>query len=77
MSIVHARLDAKTEELLRRVKQSRGWTDSEAVRAGLRLLEAELTEVEAPRVIGVGEFSSGVSDLGSNQRHLRGFGKSR
>jgi hypothetical protein len=25
-------------------------------------------------VVGVGKFASGVSDLGSNKKHLRGFG---
>jgi hypothetical protein len=28
-----------------------------------------------PRIIGLGEFSSGVRDLGSNKNHLKGFGK--
>jgi hypothetical protein len=27
-----------------------------------------------PRVIGLGRFASGVLDLGSNKKHLRGFG---
>jgi hypothetical protein len=28
----------------------------------------------AQKVIGIGRFDSGVSDLGSNKKHLEGFG---
>jgi hypothetical protein len=28
-----------------------------------------------PRIAGLGRFASGVDDLGSNKRHLKGFGK--
>jgi hypothetical protein len=27
------------------------------------------------KIAGLGKFSSGVSDLGSNKKHLRGFGR--
>jgi len=29
----------------------------------------------AKRVIGVGRFASGLPDLASNKKHLRGFGQ--
>jgi hypothetical protein len=74
MSIVHARLDPETEQLLRRVKKARGWSDSAAVRAGLRALAEQFRAGPGIRVIGVGRFASGQGDLGSNKRHLRGFG---
>jgi hypothetical protein len=28
-----------------------------------------------PRIAGIGQFASGIDDLGSNKRHLKGFGK--
>jgi len=45
------------------------------VREGLRLVEASQLRKKRRGVIGLGQFSSGVSDLGSNKRHLEGFGK--
>lgn len=51
-----------------------GWTPSRIVREALRRMAA----CQAPgsrRIIGLGEFSSGLPDLGSNKEHLRGFGE--
>ena len=41
------------------------------VRAGDEHLDARPL-----RVLGVGEFASGIPDLGSNREHLAGFGRS-
>jgi len=41
----------------------------------LRVLEASYLRKKKRGVIGLGKFSSGVSDLGSNKKHLSGFGK--
>ena len=62
---------------MQRLKRRYGWTDSEVVRHGIRALsEAELTPKErCQQIIGIGEFESGVSDLGSNKAHLRRFGR--
>jgi len=30
---------------------------------------------DRPRIAGLGQFASGISDLGSNKKHLKGFGK--
>jgi hypothetical protein len=40
----------------------------------LRRLASSYRRVGRPRVIGLGKFSSGVPDLGSNEKHLKGFG---
>ena len=52
-----------------------GWSPSQVVREGLRVLEASYLRRKKRGVIGLGKFSSGVSDLGSNKKRLRGFGR--
>jgi hypothetical protein len=52
-----------------------GWSPSRVVRQGVLLLAACYAAPSAKRVIGVGRFASGVPDLGSNKKHLRGFGQ--
>ena len=52
-----------------------GWTPSQVVREGLRVLEASYLRRKRRGIIGLGKFRSGVSDLGSNKKHLRDFGK--
>ncbi|MFC1641068.1 hypothetical protein ACFL5O_00040 [Myxococcota bacterium] len=73
--IVHARLDPETERLLKRLERQFGWNASEVVRRAIRVL----ADAELPRrrrqIVGLGEFESGIEDLGSNKAHLSGFGK--
>jgi len=45
------------------------------VREGIRLLESCYGQSTGERIVGLGKFSSGISDLGSNQGHLKGFGR--
>ena len=52
-----------------------GWTPSQVVREGLRALEASYLRRKKRGVIGLGRFCSGVPDLGSNKKHMRGFGR--
>ena len=73
--IIHARLDAETERLLREVERRMGWTDSEVVREGIKLLSGLLVRGRPRRVVGQGKFRSGVPDLGSNKEYLKGFGR--
>ena len=75
--IVHARLDEETRKIMRRLKRRYGWSESDIVRNGIRALgELELSPAERTRRIeGLGEFASGVDDLGSNASHLRDFGR--
>jgi hypothetical protein len=74
--IVHARLDPETQHILARLRRSSGLTDSALVRRALRILAVTELRTGSVRVIGQGEFESGVDDLGSNARHLDGFGRS-
>ncbi|NOX56282.1 MAG: hypothetical protein GXP27_17930 [Planctomycetes bacterium] len=73
--IVHARLDQRTEELLRQLQRRFGWNDSQVVREGIKTLAALLPDKGGRKIVGLGRFESGVPDLGSNPKHLRGFGK--
>jgi hypothetical protein len=73
MRTVQARLDADTEKTLARLVDQLGLTPSLVVREGIRLLAA--SQLKSRKIVGLGKFSSGVPDLGSNRKHLRGFGR--
>lgn len=72
--VIHARLDAHTEKLLRDLERQLGWNDSKIIREGIKTLSTFMAGRRRPKVIGLGRFKSGVSDLGSSKRHLQGFG---
>lgn len=73
-STVQARLDAKSRRDLVRLVRSLGWSPSRVVREALHRMASSQLSSGRPRVAGMGKFSSGVSDLGSNKKHLKGFG---
>jgi hypothetical protein len=75
--IIHARLDARTRQIMQGLKRRYGWSDSEIVRQGIRALgETDLPPQERrDRIVGLGKFASGLPDLGSNKDHLRDFGR--
>lgn len=73
MKTVQARLDADTEKTLARLVNQMGLSPSMVVREGIRLLAA--TGPKKRKIVGLGKFSSGVPDLGSNKKHLRSFGR--
>jgi hypothetical protein len=72
---VQARLDEEARKTMERLVRQLGWTPSEVVREGVRLLAASHPAAGAPRVIGLGKFASGIRRLGSNKKHLEGFGR--
>jgi hypothetical protein len=74
-SIVQARLDPNSQKALQRLSGRLGWSPSQIVREGIRLLESCYGQSTGQRIVGLGQFSSGVRDLGSNKRHLKGFGR--
>jgi hypothetical protein len=74
-SVVQARLDTDARKTLDRLVHQLGWSPSRIVREGIRLVAASHPPAGGPRIIGLGKFSSGVSDLGSNKEHLKGFGR--
>jgi hypothetical protein len=73
MKTVQARLDADTEKTLARLVDQLGLSPSMVVREGIRLLAA--SQPKRRRIAGLGKFSSGIPDLGSDKKHLKGFGR--
>jgi len=74
-SAIQARLDDRSRKRLAVLVRELGWSPSQVVREGLRVLEASHLRRKKRAVIGLGRFCSGVPDLGSNKKHLRGFGR--
>jgi hypothetical protein len=74
---IQARLDDETESMRERLKATTGWTDSEIIRRGIKLLAA-VTPAKARkgRFTGVGKYDSGIPDLATNPKHMEGFGES-
>jgi len=72
---IQARLDERSRKRLSLLVRELGWTPSQVVREGLRVLEATHLRRRKHGVIGLGKFRSGVSDLGSSKKYLRGFGR--
>jgi predicted transcriptional regulator len=71
---VQARLDEETQEALDRLVRRLGWSPSKVVRESLRLMIKHHGAASRRKVIGVDEFDSGTTDLGSNKAHLEGYG---
>lgn len=74
-STVQARLDAASRRDLAQLVQSLGWSPSKVVREALRRLASSHPLPGRPRIAGLGKFSSDIPDLGSDKKHLRGFGR--
>jgi len=72
---VQARLDRRSQIALNRLVRRLGWSPSRVVREGVHLLAACYAAPSSKRIIGVGRFASGLPDLGSNKKHLQGFGR--
>lgn len=73
--VVQARLNNELENLIESLQNKLGWSESRIVREGIKVLSVTAIARQGKRVIGVGKFSSGKSDLGSNKSHLKGFGR--
>ncbi len=71
---IQARLSSSDRQILARLARNLGWSPSKIVREGLRLLAASHPSGTRRRIVGLGKFSSGVGDLGSNKKYLKGFG---
>jgi hypothetical protein len=71
---VQARLDDRSRKRLAVLVRELGWTPSQVVREGLRVLEVSYLGRKKRGIIGLGKFKSGLPDLGSNKKHLRDFG---
>ena len=72
---VQARLDPESQAVLDGLVRRLGWSPSEVVREGIRLVDKQHAKPARRKVIGLGEFDSGITDLGSNKAHLEGYGR--
>ena len=74
-STIQARLDQPSQKALAKLVKRLGWSPSKVVREGLRLLAACHITDGRRTIHGQGKFASGVGDLASNKKHLKGFGR--
>ena len=72
---IHARLDDETETIREALKKAQGWSDSEIVRRGIKLLASVTPTVKKRRLRGVGKYDSGIPDLATNKKYMEGFGQ--
>lgn len=77
-SYVHARLSREEREVLERLKQSTGYTESEILRRGLHLVAEEVGPPPSALDLAgpsVGRFRGGPRDLSTSKRYLKDFGE--
>lgn len=72
---IQARLDSQSRKRLADLVRALGWTPSRVVREGLRVLEIARLPGKKRTIIGLGKFRSGVGDLSTNKKHLKGYGR--
>jgi hypothetical protein len=75
ITTLEARLDRRSQVLLDRLVRCTGWSASRVVREGVKLLTARYRLSPTKQVIGLGRFASGLSDQGSNKKHLKSIGR--
>jgi hypothetical protein len=71
---VQARLDEETEAALEKLVRRLGWSTSQVVREGIRLVEKHHAPPPRRKLIGVGKYDSGIPDLATNKKHLEDLG---
>jgi hypothetical protein len=77
-SYIHARLSREDRALLEELKRMTGYTESELLRRGLRLVSRELAAQPSALEVArrsVGKFKGGPRDLATNRKHLEEFGE--
>lgn len=72
---IQARLDPESQKRLAALVRQLGWTPSRVVREALRVLAATRLHKRKRKIIGLGKFDSGLTDLGSNKKYLEDFGR--
>lgn len=73
--IIHAQLDDDTAKLRDELQKQLGWSDSQIICEGIKSLATLVRKKGEHAIVGLGQFESGVNDLGSNKKQLQGFGK--
>lgn len=72
---VQARLDKETQATLERLVRVHGWSTSRVIREGIRLVEKHHAPQPRRKLIGIGKYDSGVSDLATDKSYLDDFGR--
>jgi hypothetical protein len=72
---VQARLGEESAAALETLERCLGLSQSEIVRASLRLMLQQQAPMKPGKIIGRGEFDSGVTDLAANKKHRESFVK--
>ena len=72
---VQARLDEKTQAALDRLRQS-GLRTSEVIRKGIHMVAQEAEGTRPIKLIGLGKYDFGVTDLATNKKYLATLGRS-
>lgn len=73
-TVVQLRLDEETRAELGDLVRANGWTVSKALREGIHSLARQIKKDKPLKIIGLGKYDSGISDLASNKKHLAGLG---
>lgn len=68
-------LDEDSRKRLYRLVRTLELRPSQVLCEALRTLESTRLRKRKGGLIGIGQFSSDQTDLGSNKKHMRGFGK--
>lgn len=73
--IIQARLDKTSEQALKKLCRHFNTNTSTIVREALKTFASLMPNSPSKKIIGLGKFKSGISDLASNKKHLEGFGR--
>jgi hypothetical protein len=74
-SHIQARLDEESQKIMSQLVKKTGWTPSQIVREGLKVLAACHIPQGKRTIRGQGKFASGIGNLATNKEHLQGFGR--
>src|SRR5579863_2017074 len=72
---VQARLDDEIQADLESLAKRLGVSQSEVLREGIRLMKEKHKPLLRKKLIGVGMFSSRLTDLSTNPKYMEGFGR--
>ncbi len=72
---VQARLDSETQTVLDQLVEQHGWTASEVIREGIRLVHAHHAPAPCRKLIGIGKYDSGVPNLATDKKYMEDFGQ--
>ena len=73
-TVVQVSLDPQGKKILAQLVLRLGWGAFKVVSEALRVFASSQGGSDTRKISGLGKFSSGIPDLGSNKKHLVGFG---